>query len=249
MRTGNIGPMLDSNTDLAGNCYRRAVILTGGLGRRLRSVIGDQPKGLALVKGRPILSYLLANLGAQGVLDVILAVDYQADRVIDTIGTRAGDVRIRYSVEDEPRGTGGALRQAALPVGDESMFVLNGDTYVELDLQHFGRMCDRAGAPIGMALTPVADGSRYHAAQCDGKWVRSLSPGHSGPGYINSGVYWMSPAALRALPDRAAFSLENDFLTARAGGNGVLGYLSTSNFIDIGTPEDYRRAQHDDRFR
>jgi D-glycero-alpha-D-manno-heptose 1-phosphate guanylyltransferase len=106
----------------------------GGFGSRLRSVVADVPKPMAPVAGRPFLDYVLANLRAQGVRHGVLSVGYLADKVISHFGRRFGDVEIDYEVEDRPLGTGGAIAAALQHCRADPVLVLNGDTYLSLDL-------------------------------------------------------------------------------------------------------------------
>ena len=107
-----------------------ALILAGGLGTRLEGVVTGIPKVLAPVCGRPFLSYLLDQLQAAGVREVVLCTGYRADQVFETFGTRYEELSLRYSSESRPLGTAGAIRQAVGLVGAERFLVLNGDSYV-----------------------------------------------------------------------------------------------------------------------
>ena len=110
----------------------RAILLAGGMGTRLRSVVQDVPKPMAPVAGRPFLSHLLDYLEHEGVDEVVLSVGYLRQVIIDTIGNRHGSISIRYALEDEPLGTGGGLRKAMERVSGFPVFALNADTLVSL---------------------------------------------------------------------------------------------------------------------
>ena len=112
-----------------------AIVLCGGAGLRLRSVIGDAPKGMAAVAGRPFLELLLRQLRRHGFERVILAVGYQRDMIYSHFGESAFGLRLAYSVESSPLGTGGAVRNAADLVESESVLIMNGDSYTDADLQ------------------------------------------------------------------------------------------------------------------
>lgn len=233
---------------MAPSRFTQAVILSGGLGSRLRPIVGEKPKGLAPIRGKPILGYLLDKLDSQGIHHVLLAVGYRAESIAEALGTRWGQVRIRYSVEPDPLGTGGALRLAASVIDPGPTFVLNGDTYLDLDFQRFGAACAGSGSPLGMALAEVGDATRYHVVECRDHRVQTLAPGRPGPGYVNSGTYWFAGPTLAELPDRPRFSLEDEFLSPYVRANDVYAYLATRNFVDVGTPADYLACQTDDRF-
>lgn len=223
------------------------VILAGGLGTRLRSVVSDVPKPLAPVAGRPFLAWLLDRLAAQGVRRVVLATGYLAERVEAMIGPRWAGMEVAYSVESEPLGTGGALVQAIARLQGQSLHVCNGDTYLHYALRELEQVTARHGALAGMALASVADTGRYGAVSVDDGRVLSFEEkGRTGPGYINAGSYFLPRAgleALCALGSAGAFSLETAFLHPLASTGRLAAAVDTSGFIDIGVPEDYAAAQ------
>jgi D-glycero-alpha-D-manno-heptose 1-phosphate guanylyltransferase len=220
----------------------QAVVLAGGLGTRLRSAVPDVPKPLAPVAGRPFLHWLLDALDRQGVDRVVLSVGYLADQVRDAVGERHGRIRVSYCVEMSPMGTGGGLRDALRRL-DGNALVLNGDTYVEVDLARMMAAHQHAGAVVTVATVDVKDASRYGTVQVvDGRITDFVAAGRSGPGTINGGVYAMATTALAAAP-AGAFSFERDFLQARLADIAPLAFAAGPAFIDIGTPADYVRAQ------
>lgn len=223
-----------------------AIILAGGFGTRLQGVVADVPKPMAPVAGRAFLYYLLDALAAQGVGRVILAVHHLAE-VIEAIGPRYRGLRLEYLREETPLGTGGAIRQALSRIEGEDALVLNGDTYLEIDYQavlHHRRETD---SDLVLAVRPVADGARYSLVETDatGRVAGFLPTGAAGrPGLIGAGVY----ALRRGLFDGTdlppgAFSFETDFLARLTGNLRVQTYRCAGYFIDIGVPDDYRRAQ------
>ncbi|TNY25668.1 nucleotidyltransferase family protein [Fulvimonas soli] len=221
-----------------------AIILVGGLGTRLRAVVSDLPKPLAPVAGRPFLAWVLDHLAAQGMRHVVLAAGYLAERVIEGIGKEWRGMLLDYSIEVSPLGTGGAVRQACSMLGGGATHVLNGDTFLRYDLRALERAVQHAGADLGMALARVDDVARYGAVLRDGERVVGFKEkGESGPGYINAGSYYLTPAAIQALPPEPAFSFESEVLAPLTLAGRVCGFDATSGFIDIGVPEDYRRAQ------
>jgi D-glycero-alpha-D-manno-heptose 1-phosphate guanylyltransferase len=222
----------------------QAVVLAGGRGERLRSVVSEVPKPLAPVNGRPFLAHLLDRLERQGIDRVVLAVGYLQDQIVGAFGDRHGKLRIDYAIEDAPLGTGGGLRQALSMVDEFPAFALNGDTILELDYGAMRRAHDAAGAKLTIALRRVHDASRYGAAVVEeGRLVRFESGGAAKPGLINAGVYLFAENLLAAEPER--FSFERDFLEARAATLKPLAFETAGYFIDIGVPEDYARAQRE----
>ena len=131
-----------------------AIILAGGLGTRLRSVINDVPKPMATVAGRPFLDYILHYLKTQGISKVILSVGYKSEIITDWYSDKnnAFELDISYSFESEPLGTGGAIFKAAELVENEAFFIINGDTSFEVNLRELKTFSGQKGADIAIAL-------------------------------------------------------------------------------------------------
>jgi D-glycero-alpha-D-manno-heptose 1-phosphate guanylyltransferase len=220
-----------------------AIILVGGLGTRLRGVISDVPKPLAPVCGRPFLAYVLDALSRQAIRRVVLATGYRGDQVEAAIGSSWDGMEIVYSREPEPLGTGGAIARAAGRIAGGSFFVLNGDTFVDLDYAAFATASAKQDAQLGMALAQVHDIARYGAVEIsDGRVRGFVEKGREGPGYINAGVYWVDKALLETMPETARFSFETEVLVPYSCAAPVVAFTQTSRFIDIGVPEDYARV-------
>lgn len=221
-----------------------AIVLAGGFGTRLSHVLVDLPKPLAPVNGRPFIAYLLDALAGNGVRHAVLATGYLAEKIESALGSDWQGMRLSYSVEDVPLGTGGAVRRAAAATSGGPLVVLNGDTYLEFDANAFAGAMRAAGADLGVALARVPDVARYGAVTVsDGRVVTFGEKIGQGPGQINAGVYYFSPAAVRALPARESFSMETEVLQPAAAAGRLHAYDDTDGFIDIGIPEDYARAQ------
>ena len=223
----------------------RGFVLCGGQGTRLRPVLAEQPKSMALISGTPFLQLLLDRLRCQGVADVILGTGYMAEKIEGYFGY--GDkfsVSIRYSREDEPLGTGGALKLAE-PLISDPVLVLNGDTYVEWGLVPMLELFTGKDADMVMVLQAVADVTRYGsvALDPDGRIIQFVEKGASaGPGLINAGVYLLRKQIVCDLPPDTVISLEREVFP-RLLDRGVYGLISRGLFIDIGIPDDYKRAQ------
>lgn len=221
-----------------------AIVLVGGLGTRLRPLVSDVPKPLAPVAGRPFLAWLLDRLGDRGIRRTILAAGYLADKVQDAFGGEWHGMRIEYSIESEPLGTGGAIAQALRLRSADAVHVLNGDTFLDYDPRALEFSTLEAHCTIGIALASVADVSRYGAvAMAHGRVSKFLEKGEHGPGYINAGSYFLGPTAIARFPASGAFSFEDTVLTRSVADGSVYGFTETSDFIDIGVPEDYLKAQ------
>lgn len=225
-----------------------AIVLAGGLGTRLRPVVADRPKGLAPVAGRPFLAWQLAGLARRGVTRAVLALGYRAEMIRDTLGARCEGVDLDYSLETEPLGTGGALLQAAKRCQTPSILALNGDTFLDFDAAAVARALDASSAAGVIVLTPVPDIARYGSVEADedGR-VRSFrEKGGAGPGWINGGVYALRLPAMEPFwPVEPAFSFERSVLPALAASGHLRAVRAEGAFLDIGTPEDFARAQRE----
>jgi D-glycero-alpha-D-manno-heptose 1-phosphate guanylyltransferase len=225
-----------------------AIILAGGLGTRLRAAVPDLPKPLAPVAGRPFLEHLMARCVAQGVTRFVLAVGYRHEAIVARIGSTFDGVPVAYSVETTPMGTGGGLLQAAagLPA-DERFVLLNGDTWFDVPLD--GLLADAAArdADVCMALFRAGEPGRYMGLGLapDGR-VTALDHDDSTIGRTaNGGVWAVHPRVLggTSAGPRAAVSLESRLLPAwLASGRRLFGVVCDGAFIDIGVPDDWRRA-------
>lgn len=220
-----------------------AIILAGGFGTRLREVVGDLPKPLAPIRGRPFLAWMLDSLRAQGFGRVVLATGYRGDQVEDALGTDWHGMALEYSREPRPLGTGGAIALAAQRISSDSFFVVNGDTWLRLDYRAFDAKARESGARLGIALTRVNDVGRYGAIRTEGSRVSGfVEKGSTGPGYINAGVYRVRRDLLKEFPRDEQFSFETQVLVPMVAREAVFAYTETSGFIDIGVPDDYARA-------
>jgi D-glycero-alpha-D-manno-heptose 1-phosphate guanylyltransferase len=220
-----------------------AIVLAGGLGTRLRGVVADLPKPMAPVHGRPFLAFLLDQLSDGGFKTVTLATGYRHEAIRSYFGQDYRGLTLRYSVEVEPLGTGGAIRLACQDVRAGNVFVLNGDTYLELDFRAMLAVHAGTDAEITIAVCHVPDVARYGALELtDGTVGAFLEKGRSGPGWINAGTYIMAPKLRARLQPRGAFSFERHLLVPEVSRIRPLAFRSSGRFIDIGTPEDYARA-------
>lgn len=222
----------------------QAIVLAGGLGTRLRSVVPDLPKPMATVAGRPFLAWILDRLAEASFDRVVLAVGYRHVAILDHFGDTYRGMALRYSVEDNPLGTGGAIRLAGNWVEHYPVFVLNGDTFVDLDYRALLAAHVELGVPMSVAVCPMPDVSRYGALKLvDGRIVAFLEKGAGGRGVINAGTYILSRDILDMIPATGAYSFERQLLVPRAGDIRPAAFVTDGLFIDIGVPEDYARAQ------
>lgn len=221
------------------------IVLAGGRGTRLQSVVSDVPKPLAPVAGRPFLAWLLDMLARRGIHRAVIATGYLSETIEARIGARWQGMRIDYSIEREPLGTGGALKLAAEQLAGDSAHVLNGDTYLDYSPAALEATTRRVGANIGVALAHVEDVGRYGAVEVrDGRVAMFREKNGSGPGLINAGGYFLDAVALELLRCApASFSFESQILVPQAEQGRVAAFADTADFIDIGVPADYACAQ------
>lgn len=224
----------------------KAIVLAGGLGTRLRERVPDVPKPMAPVAGRPFLEYLLDALARAGCDEVVLSVGHLSHQIDGHFGRAYRGMALRYAVEHTPLGTGGAIAFALTqwPADAGAVLVLNGDTFLDVDVAQVFEHHRVAGVPITMVLREVADTLRYGAVLVeDGRVQRFADKGRSGPGLINAGTYVIDAPWFRQLGLPECFSMEADVLQARCAELRPAAFVTDANFIDIGIPEDYDRAQ------
>jgi len=218
-------------------------VLTGGLGTRLRSLVADRPKVLAEIHGVPFLAFLLDQLAAAGCRSVVLCTGYLGDRISHTFGGSYGPLRLGYSQEHEPLGTGGALRLAMTQLDSDPVLVMNGDSYCGIDLGAYREWHCRQQATASMALARVTRSDRYGLVKLDSaaRVVEFAEKKGGGEAWINAGIYLLSQQVLRSIPEDVCVSLEREIFPHWVG-RGLYGYLSSGPFLDIGTPDDFAAA-------
>ncbi len=222
------------------------LILVGGLGTRLQSVLGTGlPKPLAAIKGRPFLAYQLEFLARQGISRVVLATGFLSqvvERSIEDI--RPAGMSIELSVEKEPLGTAGAIRHARPMLTSDPVLVLNGDSICSIPILPMLLFHQASKAFITDLLVRMDDTSRYGSVKIDAndQVIHFQEKTDGSPGLINAGVYLLSQACLDRLPDQIPCSLEHDVLSEWTG-RGIFGFITRGSFIDIGTPESYAEAE------
>ena len=218
-----------------------AVILAGGLGTRLRSVVSEVPKCMAPVDGKPFLQYVLEWLSRFDVTHVVLSVGYLKEQVVDFVKAHGWPFAISFAVENEPLGTGGGIRLALQKCHGNKVFVLNGDTFFHVDLNALPFV-----APVTLALKPMRDFDRYGAVDWNGDLVTGFHEKRPCvEGLINGGVYAVDRSQLDMSLYPKKFSFEKEVLEPLAGYGLVAGRVQDGYFIDIGIPDDYIRAQRE----
>ena len=220
------------------------IVLAGGMGTRLKSIVEDTPKVLAPVAGHSFLHYLLSYLRRQGITDVILCTGYQADQVYDYCGDGSKwGLQIRYSSEHEALGTGGAIKNAAPLIISNPFIVLNGDSIVQANLNQLVEFHEEKMAQITIALTKVQEKGRFGsvALSIEDSILGFKEKGEGGKGLINAGIYVIARNVLDDFPV-GKHSIEHDIFPLYVN-QGLFGKIISGSFIDIGTPESYEIAQ------
>jgi D-glycero-alpha-D-manno-heptose 1-phosphate guanylyltransferase len=222
-----------------------AIILAGGLGTRLRSELPDLPKCMAPIEGRPFIEFLVDRLHGQGVTHIVFSLGYKADAVESHIKAKYPGRDHTFVTESEPLGTGGAIMASLGAVRGGTAFVLNGDTHFDVDLGRLARCHRSVNADCTVALKPMREFSRYGRVETDpdGRILAFREKEPCREGMINGGVYVLEKSALQGagLPEK--FSFEEGYLAAFLQRHLIIGMPQDGYFIDIGIPEDYRRAQ------
>lgn len=220
-----------------------AIVLAGGFGTRLRQVVADVPKPMAPVAGRPFLEILLGSLAQKGFSRAVLSLGFMAEKISGHFGSRIAGLDIAYVVEDTPLGTGGATRLAAEACTQDHVYVFNGDTYLDLEVELLEQHWQAKRHPIVVGRG-VTDTTRYGRLVVDGDRITSFAEkGIKGPGLINAGCYVLATDALTRFPLNQPFSIETEYLVPEVARATVDVFVTKGMFIDIGIPEDYAYAQ------
>lgn len=220
-------------------------ILAGGHGTRLRPVVHQIPKVIAPMNGVPFLNYVLDSLIAQGGKDALLCIGYGGEQVQACYGDTYRSLNLAYSIEKEPLGTAGALRHCLSKVHSEDVLVSNGDTFCTANLNLFLSWYQKKQTSAAIMLAHKKDVSRFGSVETDaaGRVIQfHEKAGKTGGGYVSTGIYLLHRGIVESIPERKAVSMEYEVLPQLIG-NGLWGYKTKSTFIDIGTPQSYRRAQ------
>jgi len=239
---------------------KEAIILAGGFGTRLKDITKDKPKPMVEIKGQPFLAYLFDFLIKQKIRTAILSVFYKFEVIKAYFGEQYKDLSIIYAVEKEPLGTGGAIKNSLNYVKSDEVFVLNGDTFFDIEMKNFYKMHKSKNSKFSIALKRIEeDESRYGfviidksnkiigyqekiVKQREEKAIEDRKNVEKG---INGGFYIINKGFFLSLAEEEKFSLEKDFLEKYYKNHCFYGFLFDKYFIDIGVPETYERAKRD----
>lgn len=224
------------------------LILCGGLGSRLQPVVKDVPKILAPINGKPFLNYLLKYLEQFGQQEIILCTGYKHYQIYDwVVNNYSGSIKIKFSRETEPLGTGGAIKNAEKLITEKNLIVINGDTFLSIDYNNFIAKYESLNTFGLIALMKMNDSISYGSVVLDenSKITSFKEKSQSGSSFINCGVYVFPKNFVNYIPRNQKISLEHEILPALLKEMSIHGYEvpHTTKFIDIGTPERLIEAE------
>ena len=223
-----------------------AVILAGGFGTRLQSVVTDVPKPMAPINGKPFLAYLLNYCIAQGLQRVVLSTGYKHDVIEKHFGTQYKSLQIAYAHESTPLGTGGGIQNALKHCHSSNVVVLNGDSFFEVDLTQFEAQHRAGKSEFSIAAKKMYDFDRYGILQTKDSRITAFEEKRAvHEGLINAGVYLIDKDKFLAHGFPEKFSMEKDFMEKYFSTHHFHAFEFDAYFIDIGIPEDFEKVQKD----
>lgn len=224
-----------------------AIILAGGFGTRLKSIVDDVPKPMAPINGKPFLHYLLNYLQSEGIRKVTLSVGYKHEIISDYFGNQFNSIEIDYAIEDQPLGTGGGIQLALKKCTNDHVFIINGDTLFPVSLANLMEKHTQTLAETTIALKKVELSDRYGTVSLDkNSFIQSFKEkSESSESLINGGIYLLDKNKFEKRVFNTVFSFEKDYLEQVAQQHCIAGCIFNNFFLDIGIPETFRQAQDD----
>jgi D-glycero-alpha-D-manno-heptose 1-phosphate guanylyltransferase len=225
---------------------RECIILAGGLGTRLRTAVPDLPKCMAPVAGKPFLHYVVKHFQTEGVEKFIFSLGYMHEIILDFLYKNYPSSQIDYVIEEEPLGTGGAIRLACEKATGQHVLVTNGDTLFRIDAGSLAEFHLQQKADCTLCLKPMKNFDRYGLVEIDNNTIVSFrEKQYYDEGLINGGIYALEINHFIKKDWPLKFSFEKDYLEKFCSEGKVYGQVQDEYFIDIGIPEDYEKAQVD----
>lgn len=228
---------------------QEAIILAGGFGTRLQSLVNEVPKPMAPINNEPFLNYLFDYLKHYQIKHVVLSTGYLSEKIIDYYKSEFNGIKISYTKEELPLGTGGGIRLALEKCTTSNVLVLNGDSFFDIDIESYNQNHIHSNAQHSLALREIDNASRYGTIKRGNDnsiiaFKEKDNREHSG--LINGGVYILNRELfLDQTQANTTFSIEKDFYENRISELNIFGFEYNGYFIDIGIPEDYKKAQDD----
>jgi len=224
-----------------------AIVLAGGLGTRLQTIVKDTPKPMAEVAGKPFLDYIMSYLYKNSIRKVVLAVGYKYEVIQAYFDNPLNNwgIDIKFSIENEPLGTGGGIYNAFKFIEGQHAFVINGDTYFDVPLQQMVHQFEKKSAEMVFALKKLQNAQRYGSVKCadDGRILSFSEKVNDDSATINGGIYIMKKLLTERFPMSGKFSIEEQLFQNKLSLILAYGEIYPGKFIDIGIPEDFNRAQ------
>ncbi len=219
----------------------QVIILCGGLGTRLKTVVSNVPKPMAPIQGTPFMQLQLDRISNFDVDKVVFATGYKKEIIRDYFGDKYKGMELNYSEEDSPLGTGGALKKALTYIDEDCALVMNGDVFLDIDLNEFMEEHKKYNAWETMALKPMTNFSRYgNVIIQDGKMVEFREKEPTEKGLVNIGCFIVRKDIFDAFPELGdKFSHEIDYMSKQANKREHRPFIYNGYFVDIGIPEDY----------
>ena len=226
---------------------KECIILAGGLGTRLRSEVADLPKCMAPVAGKPFLHWVIAYLIAQKITSFVFSLGYMHKTIEEYIQLNHPQLQVKFSVENEPLGTGGAIKLALKLCEEENVMVVNGDTLFETNINALWAEHTQNNSECSLSLKPMQHFERYGAVTInESKIITAFSEKkYMEKGLINGGVYLINKNSFNKLNLPQKFSFEKDFLEKYLHILTMIGVQDNGYFIDIGIPEDFKKANEE----
>lgn len=225
---------------------KEAVILAGGFGTRLQTVVADVPKPMAPVNNKPFLEYILNYAIRQGIQSVVLSTGYKHEVIENYFGSSYKSLSLVYAQETSPLGTGGGIQLALKKCKEKNVVVLNGDSFFEADLQVLEEMHKASKSEFSIAAKKMFNFNRYGILQTKNNRITAFEEKRQvDEGLINAGVYIIDRAKFLQLHLPEKFSMETDYMEKFFATHPFHAFEFEGYFIDIGIPEDYQKAQKD----
>ncbi|KYH34469.1 D-glycero-alpha-D-manno-heptose 1-phosphate guanylyltransferase [Clostridium tepidiprofundi DSM 19306] len=222
-----------------------AIILAGGLGTRLQSIVNEVPKPMAPIKGEPFLKYIFEHLKRNGVSKVILSVGYKHEKIIKYFNDNYEGINVVYSIEKELLGTGGAIRKALSFTKEKNVIVLNGDTFFDVNLRLLMDKHEENNSDLTIALKSMRNFDRYGTVLLQqNRIMKFQEKRYEKYGNINGGIYVIKKRIFKDKEYNLSekFSFEKDFIEKNMNKLKMFGFVFNGYFVDIGIPEDYQKA-------
>ncbi len=224
-----------------------AIILAGGLGKRLRSAVPDLPKCMAPVAGKPFISHVIDYCIEQGITNFVLSLGYKSEIIINYINENYPKLNVQFSIEHEPLGTGGAIKLACTKTKEKTVLVLNGDTLFKVDVNELAAFHNQQNANCTLALKPMNNFDRYGVVELNenGSVISFQEKKLYSQGNINGGVYILNTEKFITETFAKVFSFEKEYLETYLSNRKIIGLIQDVYFIDIGIPEDFEKADRE----